>query len=355
MRYYVGSDTFDYVTDFDDYPNIFKLSRQTFSEFRYQPGWILFMVICKTISSSFVLPQLITAGILNYSIFRIIRKRSNFPFIVILFYYCALVFTGLNFEFMRESLAVGIFLLGFDFIIHKKWILYYALMFLAFMIHVSAFITFIIPFFLLINLSNRRFLILVIVLFLFLTLFGKYVINQFLALLIFQDNLTSVAKGYGGSALKATHTFNYYIYNFSTYLLFPLVLIYNSVMKYGYRILFRNILLIYFLVSIMASFSAHFIRFNHYFFIFLLIEVANSFYLTFKFFKPKLLLIALFPLIFNFTNFHYLFGNYLTSGQGEDTFKRYVPYSSVLDKKMSEFRLNYYRSFPKSKRNFPEY
>ena len=355
FRYYVGADTFNYAITYSQYPTLQNLTFGTFLKFRYQPGWILMMSVSQSITESFVLCQLVVAFFLNFSVFKIIKEYCDFPFIAILFYYCAQVFTGMNFEFMREAMAVGVFLLGFKHFVKRAWLKYYVFVFLAFMFHVSAALFILFPLLNIIKLNHKKFTVILAAVFVLIMILGKTVIGELLGLLTFEDSLSATALSYGSRAIDSSKSFMYYIYTFSTYLFFPLILIFYSLSRSKNVIIFPNILLLYFMVSIFSSLSADFIRFNHYLFVFLLINLSNSFYSVFIRFKPKVLFIVLIPLILNFTNFHYLFvveGAYLS---GNKTYNRYYPYVSVFDKEMTDERKVYYRGLQGFKYDFTKY
>ena len=355
FRYYIGSDTFDYVIEYREYPTLDAFSFYTFNSFKYQPGWILFMSLCKTFSKSFLLPQLIVAIFFNKTVFGLIKKYSEYPFITLLFYFTAQVFTSLNFEFMRETMAVSFFLYAFKYYSKNKWISYYMFVFIAFMFHVSVSLFFLFPLVKLIKLNKKRFLMILGMIFFIVVFFGKRFVSQILEFLIFEDSLSIKAHGYGNNALESTKSFNYLLYIFSTYLFFPLLLIYVSIISNKNNIQFFNILLLYFTISIFSSLSADFIRFNHYLFVFLIIELASSFYYVFRKLKPKVFFIILIPLLLNFTNYHYLFANKGSFAVHNQVYKRYQPYNSIFDKGISDERKKVYRSLSNSNSDYLDY
>jgi len=69
LRYRVGIDTSRYEIFFNECPTLFTLKSGIIScNINEQPLWLLFNIICKTISDDFVILQLIHAFIINYFI-----------------------------------------------------------------------------------------------------------------------------------------------------------------------------------------------------------------------------------------------------------------------------------------------
>ncbi|MDR0507769.1 MAG: EpsG family protein, partial [Dysgonamonadaceae bacterium] len=145
LRYRVGGDTVGYMSMYDEFPTLFTVEWHIFST-QYQPLWNLYVLTCKTISSDFAFLQFTHAIILNVSLFVFIRKRIRNVFTFIFFYFI-LFYTLLNFEVLRESLAVAVSLMGFKYWEKKKWLPYYVFALIAYGFHVSAVILFILPFF----------------------------------------------------------------------------------------------------------------------------------------------------------------------------------------------------------------
>ena len=83
---------------------------------------------------------------MSNNIFKLIKTYSKHPFSVILIYYCSFTFIEFNFELMRETIAVAIFLMyGIKYYLSKKWIKYYLIVLLAYSFHPSAMMMFLLP------------------------------------------------------------------------------------------------------------------------------------------------------------------------------------------------------------------
>ena len=86
LRFFVGSDTHNYVYDFSVMPELSKLSEFHRLNSRYQFGWDAYVCIIKSIFGNFVFVQLITAIIVNVIIFWFIRRNTTNVFIALLCY-----------------------------------------------------------------------------------------------------------------------------------------------------------------------------------------------------------------------------------------------------------------------------
>lgn len=148
LRNSVGGDTLGYMRAWDSLPTLIEL--RTFDFFgydKYQPIWYIINAIAKYIYDDFVTMQIILAFIVNITIFRLFNKYSSYRFTCVLVYYL-MSYAYFNFEILRESLSISIFLISLPFLIKKKWIKYYLFATLAFLFHTSSIILFFIPLFL---------------------------------------------------------------------------------------------------------------------------------------------------------------------------------------------------------------
>ena len=105
LRFFVGSDTHNYVYDFSVMPDLSKLPEYHRLDSRYQFGWDAYVCIIKSIFRGFVFVQLITAIIVNVIIFWFIKRNTTNIFIALLCYYI-LNYFEYNMEIMREAISV---------------------------------------------------------------------------------------------------------------------------------------------------------------------------------------------------------------------------------------------------------
>ena len=145
LRNFVGGDTIGYMLMWDSLPK-FNENFDFFSLTNlYQPFWYIINAFAKYIYDDFVTIQILLAIILNFSIFRLFDKYSNYRFSCVLIYYL-MTYAYFNFEILRESLSISILIISIPFLIDKKWTKYFLLSTIAFLFHTSAIILFFLPF-----------------------------------------------------------------------------------------------------------------------------------------------------------------------------------------------------------------
>ena len=153
LRNFVGGDTIGYMLMWDSLPK-FNENFDFFSLTNlYQPFWYIINAFAKYIYDDFVTIQILLAIILNFSIFRLFDKYSNYRFSCVLIYYL-MTYAYFNFEILRESLSISILIISIPFLIDKKWTKYFLLSTIAFLFHTSAIILFFLPFG--INFFNKK-------------------------------------------------------------------------------------------------------------------------------------------------------------------------------------------------------
>ena len=151
LRYYVGGDTFYYHEYFR------RLVDFNFFDFEstesYQPFFLIFMKIAKSIYNDFVIFQILHVLIINSVLFWFIRKNTRFIFSALFF--CLLIFyINFSVEILRESLAVMIFLLNYKNLRDSNWFKYFLGVLLSSMFHLSAIFLLILPFIKFLNFNN---------------------------------------------------------------------------------------------------------------------------------------------------------------------------------------------------------
>jgi len=157
FRYRVGGDSLAYEDDYQNLPTFSELIKYGFSDLPYQPLWYILNALTKSVSKNFFFFQLIHAIIINSCIFVFINKYCIHRFTFIVFYFIFL-YPYFNFEILRESIAVVIFLFAFPLIQEKKYLRYYLLNILSFLFHPSALFLFIVPILYFLFKSNTNFL-----------------------------------------------------------------------------------------------------------------------------------------------------------------------------------------------------
>ena len=145
FRYRMGGDTIQYMLYYANHAvPLDSLKQETFTSSRYAPGYVLINSICRTIIDDFMLVQIFVAIIFNSIVFYFLWKNTKNKYFALLLY-TLLLYIPMNMEVLRESLAVGVFLLAWPFFRDGKWLWYYALCFVALLFHVSSIVLFLFP------------------------------------------------------------------------------------------------------------------------------------------------------------------------------------------------------------------
>lgn len=148
LRNHVGSDSMVYEYTF--YNDIGLLN--TFFKGRdivdlREPGWEFIMSFCKTLFGSFVAVQIIHAIILNLLLYSFFKKTTDKVFTALLISFLVIWFE-FNFESLRQSLCVALFLNSLFLLKEKKFIKYVFISIIAFSIqNFSIFIFLVAPLF----------------------------------------------------------------------------------------------------------------------------------------------------------------------------------------------------------------
>ncbi|MBQ9231911.1 MAG: EpsG family protein [Prevotella sp.] len=312
LRYRVGIDTIRYNSFFDSLPSFDKLSLSSLLDYDYSPLFIIFMSLCKFVINEFWLFQLLHSIILNSFVFYFCWKRGFNPFIAV-FYYFIIAGVTFNTEILRESMAVGIFLLNYRNIEKKKWFHYYLLSLLSIGFHYSAIITLIIPLF-----SNIKFnmkLIIYIILYLVIVCLLVNYVEDIIPIDI-------LAKRYQGiTTMKEDRDFTFfrYIALFIKSVFFPaMILSYNRKLKLHET--YESMLLLFSILSMTAFvYPILFDRLSNYCLVFYVLCISNCVSKLHS--KGNGYVFLLLTLLF-----------FMHTNIRENNLYRYYPYHSIFDK-----------------------
>lgn len=326
LRFHVGGDTISYVYD---YRRILPLTNYTWDSFigdYYQPLYLLLCVACKWVHPDFTLFQVIHSTILNIIIFSFIWKNTKYKFTG-LFFYLFLYFLYFNTEIMRESLAIGMFLLGSKYLIAKRYSVYYLFVILSIGFHTSAMILLILPLFMNIR-FNKNFIIIAIVYVLFI-----YLIRNQLDFLSNLENLSAkkVAK-YASDFETGAMNKNWIIYRVVKYTILPFILLIFQKVILKRNISFEPFICIYILFGIgVVFYQIIFERFTNYFMPFYGIFLSNIVGQSYRSNSINLKIIRNFVI----ASVIIVNGYYYKAG---DNWKMWIPYYSVFDPHINRFR-----------------
>jgi len=146
LRYKIGGDSIRYQDVFENQtlklPQL--LSLREWWLLGYQPGWLLMMSLCKSITDNFIIVQLLEATTINVAVFWFVRRNCKHPFTFVLLYYIChyLYFTT---EILREGFSVAYFIFGYKYLVRRNYLKYYCFAVLGFLFHASSLILFLLP------------------------------------------------------------------------------------------------------------------------------------------------------------------------------------------------------------------
>ena len=145
FRYRVGMDTISYIDLYKDVPAIEEMGFGDFFNQPHEPAYILISSIVKSFTREFWPVQLIMSAIMTGCIFTFLYKRCANVFYGV-FFFLLLQWLYFSTEIIRQSVAIGIFLLNWSNAEKKRWILYYLFSFLSISFHYSAVLIWVLPF-----------------------------------------------------------------------------------------------------------------------------------------------------------------------------------------------------------------
>ena len=304
-----------------------------------QWGWMLLLSITKTITPSFDFFKAFHALIINFSFGYIIYKYFKFKFTALLCYYIY-IYIPVNFEILREALAISFFLLSTPYFLERKFIKYYLLTIIAFSFHISAFILFLFP--LTLKIEQSRF---VIISLLIICVFSLAFVSQTQELfyyLLFIESVSEKANYYfssdthGGSNYSISNIINYFLN-----IIAPMLLILKAKEDDNIK-KFAPYIIVYVLIYTAATHISIFFRFNNYFniiFIYIYIQMFYSKHFLSRYnLKSRKIFLCIAILFFCILKFKILIqpiGNI-------PGYYRYYPYSSIIDKNTNSKRESIY-------------
>lgn len=340
LRYNIGGDPVNFSYNWHKYPIMFsdgwyeqykhlKVGR-TFI-YRYQPGWVYFAMLVRAINPSFVTLQIVLSLILNIAVFRTIKKYSKYSFLSLFVYYLTFTFFLFEFEVLRESLAVSIFLLfGFDNWLKKKWVKYLIAVTLAYLIHPSALLMYVFPLFRYLDkLSTKTFLLGFILPVLFIAIVGRLVFANLMSAYLASDELMS---GYADRALDREFNSNFIYPRLLDPALFTAIIIIwrNRIRKeYIPLIVYVTMLLI------MVLYDFDMLRFANY--IIIPAYIAITPVLRHLILKYRTMWVGVLLIII------YNIPHYMVQFYDDRTISRYIPYQNVLFPEQTPTQKRYWR------------
>lgn len=329
LRYDRGADTSGYVPYFRSVPLIFNLSAHSFADVRYQPGFVVFYSLCKTLVNNFSFALIIEALFVNYSIFKFIKRYSHYPFVAILCYFI-INYLEFNMDIQRESMAIAFGLLSWMSLDDKKTaksILYFVL---AFSFHISATMLLLYPLLTHVKTTTKSVVLMFAVAILIpIILFSIPNLNFIVSSILNSDEASHIDL-YTRQAFNEDINFNAYLIHILHFLFLCFVLFYLKIKentdKYAGFVLTLSVLFFF------STVSYGFYRFANYMCPFYWI-VLSDFIVPFskKIAKPLgLMAFCIFFLYLTYYHQRKLLAYNLDWSQYEYNYENYLPYQSIL-------------------------
>lgn len=160
LRYRIGTDTPNYLHRFyNEYPPLQDFLFADYPIGGDGPLFVLMNSFVISLHGKFFMVQLLQASFVILLIFKYFQKHSEYLFTCALFYFI-LCYVQFNFEIMRGSMSIAVCLFANDYALEKKWIKAYSLYAIAFIFHAQALILFAVPLLLFLRLDFKGVIIL---------------------------------------------------------------------------------------------------------------------------------------------------------------------------------------------------
>lgn len=334
LSYEMGNDIQNYSEWYNFY--VKPLDEFSFDDFRYEPLFCLVISLFKTFGLSWFFVYAFIVGFVNYSIFSFGKNYVNHFFTFLLLYFF-LHFYEMNFEPIRQSIAMAIFLLAISYLEREEKFKYFACIIVAFGFHISSALALLLPIF-----KWVRFNIVSYITILFLLIIGNYINTHFSDLVM----MTSLIGGedYYANYLNKDIVNNQLNLNgiiaLITLKVLPVILS-VKMMKANKSLLFSYLEpSAFFLVAFMALRAAIPLleRFVLYWGVIQVAIIAEALYITKvprRAIATNHLLRLYFILAFAFNTLIYYNASNL---YGFKTYRRFYPYNSILNKQVDTER-----------------
>lgn len=284
FSYGLGGDKFTYMEEFERYPDSFsEIGNEIWVQFMLKgqmPLWTLLNIFCKTIFDSFYAVQFVESAAINIAVCYLVSKYTRRYFLFLLAYFFTLQYFIFNTEIMREGLAMSFALLGMhEYMSGRKW-LFFILLPLGLLFHISAVVAFLFPF-VKFKISWKTLIVA------FCCAFCIWLLSD----LILGKVMMAVLGGMGTMvekvlfySLHASTIFGF-LRNSITYLIFPFIIMYTSMSiepSEDLRKCKEKMISFMVVLAVMASSLAGFVRVYNYAQIFYLIMFADFVYAMFR-------------------------------------------------------------------------
>lgn len=275
FRYRVGGDTLNYIFWHTFIPDFSSISIfEQIEGFRGEIGWRILSSIAKSIGEDFYWVQFIQSAIVNISVFIFFKRYSKYYFTCVLIYYMTF-YMYLNFEILRESIAISIFLLfGVKYLLANRFVAYSITVLVMMLFHTSAVFLFLMPFLLKFSSKDYNYFFICTI---------TYILGLIISPFFYDFLRTGVALAVFSDKFDAYLDYNFTIYGliqaYLLYIIFPLL-----VRKYTCKSenIFGVFLVAYALVGSLSALFTIFFRFINYFTAILILQMTAMFIILLK-------------------------------------------------------------------------
>lgn len=156
LSYRIGVDIPSYMLVYDSIPSLDNLTGIDIENSSYEPGWVVFCSFFKIFSDNFALMHMVHALLFNGIVIWFLYNHTDRVFSAILFYFLTM-WVHINFEALREALAIILFLVALNhFLKHGNYLVYFLISIPTILFHKFAFVMAIsIPLFLLLSKGKK--------------------------------------------------------------------------------------------------------------------------------------------------------------------------------------------------------
>lgn len=337
LSYHVGGDSIGYEITFKNYrfvnsiDDVFDGNLLANSK---EPLWVFVNILFSKVFGDFQFLKFAIALFFNTTVFWFIKKHSPKPFFSVLLY-AVILGLHLNFQVLRESVAIGLFLIAFDKLCGEKkhYLQYYLIVLVAFLFHRFAFAMLIVPLFFLLKMRWWYYAILG------LFLFAGPKVNE----LIFSSGLFLLDDSVSGSLEHFMESDEYQIVNLSIFgIIHTIIKIipFWLLLLFSEETIFKKMGSAYLLIYVFNAVSVGiFYRFNDYLLFPFVVAAASSFK-NINYTKTAKLLGTRFPKpFFNIIITIFVVATIVGHVTNERFFE-YYPYSSIITKQTYPEREN---------------
>lgn len=343
LQYKVGTDVEAYMAWYKCLSvNNFSLKSLISDNKQLQPGWMALGYLCRFVTEDYVLLKLSQAIFVNIAIFSFFKRETKYVFVSI-FLYGLMSYFVINFNLMRQSIALGFALYGFTYMRLKDYKKYYLFILLAYLFHNSALILIPLPLLTLINYTRRSTTIVVCAFIVLLSSFYFLNIEKLFFSMIYSGFLGENISGAGLAYMSRDRLgvqSSFSVLSIQRIIMIVPIVYYMKKNKNPY---YGALGLIYILFQILTGFLPILWRFRLYFdfsFYIVLTQMIAEYPKTKTKISPVALGIILMLVIF------FPMRDYLTHVENSKyrNIDQYYPYHSIFDKEHDVKKQNFFES-----------